>query len=1325
MARRRVTLADLAAALEEDPRARSSRVTRRTTKPRKRRVPLDEAHARSRKGGSPAGPEAAVLRRQVAREVEKVKRGSGPRVDSGDVLRRATPESRRQVRADAPTRRVGRTTVDTGDILSGQRVPAKRPQRPSFTEALTDELTREGAVAKALARLLVPAEKRTVTINGRRARVQGSGLGSLGVTDGGRKVIADAVNLPKNAVIGLYEVGASAKEAAGGDTRRAKRLIDGLDDGVLGQLLVHGDVKGAARAFNEHPLYGALEVTAAGQVAGRGAGAGARAGVAGGRAKRAAGQGRAPLRVEGTNQQLERDYSPNVIVKAAQVLAEKDQRARGLDPNVARGAKRRRLLNQEVDEFASQAEGMRRRGREEAARVGAKIAPVRSGDVRGGRGARTAAAVDRGRSRAAEATSLPGVRGRAERDVVMAAVEGRLRGPESYVADLKRERARLQRVYLEDRARPKDQRQLTAGARRANREQVRALDRALNDPKAMRNAAEVFRAADDYKRAADAIEGDLVKKRALDKEQADTARLRPYGVAVMGLRPARKARAPEHLEERHEQARRAEGSARERLAKARDVELRAKAKVDRLAGANRAMRAGDQAKGKRQRAYYVGDERFARRSEAEAKAKATGKRVRPVALTVREADRTGRAAQAQRRYERAMRERRASVVALRKAVADREASKPTRRVSGLEDADGRRVSTAEIRAHIETHGNREPAFVGQRRSDRGARSFFVNWQGGRKTVDSKRRTGEAARTGAYDASFGALEEHLVRGRGVADAIGSFDDFVGRFGSRRRDGKPYTYDEAVRAADELAEATGMRWLPVRAVPARYDEATREGILEAQGTAAVPQHLESLVQGRLDDSLKPPEGKERLARNVVLVPAQQVQRFAAHQTQGSGTGAKLGQVGTRMFRNTVLPFSMKWLFGNVAEAALRSALAGVTPGDYVRGRRMMNSLRALDDQVWKQADTRLRGGLLFGSADRLNVRRGPEDFEGTMFETPAKAVAFVARLPVVRQTIAGLNVYTRSVFAANRGIERAFQTAAIGKQARRDAQELTGSWWKAARMHEDVAREVARGLLGTPKQVQFGRSLDELLGKYGRFSPGTRRIIQSYAPFLPWFLNAARFSFYTLPARHPVKTALLANVTVALEDEIEAQRKSVPPGDLESAIRTKDGGLVNLARYTPFGLVTKGAAGVADPLLPQIDSAVAALKGQSFTGRPLQLENREDATEAKKLWLAIYTLAEGAVPGVQIIRRVREKGATPYDDSTVFSPKVKPGTASSGAADRILNPLRPTYLSGAAPDLSELSPALRRRVERVQRSAGAGSEREEILRRRAERIQRDAR
>ncbi len=1251
-------------------------------------------------------PSDAELRRQVQREKRRP-----IKVDTGDILKSRTRTTK------VGDRTVVESAAGVGARARGNVRKASLQEKvakvgldavgaaPSYDEVVDLFLEHGRAPAPGIEVYGVPGAKGAIDRKAKDGEKGGALLAAVSppkIKDAGLlgRAIADAINFPKNAVVGTYELGASLSEAlqkhvpvtegvlpGKGSTERGNKLAKNFaDHTVLGQLLVHGDPDAALKAADEHPLYAALDVSLAGQIVGRGAGAVARTGVAGPGVKAAASTRRDPLRVEGTNQTVERRYSPNVIVKSGQVAGERLARRQGHDPNIARGKQRERVLNRNVDEFAAQAESVRRRGREEVVKEAGRMAPVRRGAGAGGRAGRAAAAIDRSRAAAAESSSLPVRKGRPERDVVLAAVEGRLRGPATFREDLLRERTRLDDVFQADRARPKEQREMTAPVRQANREQVKALDRVLNDPRALANAPEVFRAADEYAAHAKKIEDDLIAQKALDPEQATAARVRTYGVAVMGLKPSTKPRAPAHLEQRHAQAGAVAQAKRTVLEDARRAESKAVARRHRLMGVQASARSRRRAAG------------------------------RPAAATLAERRRLAEATDSVKAAAAARRAAEGEFRAARKTHAD---AKPKKTIGGLVDDQGRLVSTAEIVQHIRANGNREPGFVGHRRDQRGAASYFVNWAGGRKTVDGKRRSGEAARTGAYDASYRALEEQLVRGQGVRDAIGTFDEFIGRFGSKRRDGRPYTWAEAERAAGELAEATGMEWTPVRAVPARYDAASREAILDTQGTASTPGHLDSLTLGRLDDAMRPPEGASAGARNVVLVPAQQAERFRQHQTTGTSTAGKAGQVYTRTFRGAVLPFSTKWITGNVAEAVLRSGAHGVTPLDVLRGARVMRELRKLDRQAWRQADARLRGGLLFGAGDKLNVRRASEDFAGTALHTPAQVAEFVGRLPVVRQTLGGLRMYQRAIFALNRGFERAAQTGVIGKVARKEAQELTGSWAKGVRMQEQVAREVARGLLGTPKQVQFARYVDEVLGKYSRFSPSTRRVIQTFAPFLPWFLNAARFVGHTLPVKHPAKTALLTNVEVALQEEIEASREGLPPGSLESAVRLKDGGLLDLARYTPFGAFTGGPEELAAPLLPQIDSVVAALRGQSFTGRPLRLESGERATSSQRLWLALNALVEGSAPGVSILRRAQEGGGTGFDDSTVFSPKVKPGTKRGGAADRILNPLRPTYLGGGgsgaakAPAGSALEREARAILEQ-QRSPAAARQQEALER-----------
>lgn len=1136
----------------------------------------------------------------------------------------------------------------------------------------------------------------------------------------------DIADFPVNAARGLYELGATVNDLAGylpgspqeGSTERAGAMWEGLKASALGQLL-QGDLEGAGQAFAEHPIYSALDFTGAGALAGRAAGAGMRAGLFGAAARGRAGLARADLElVPGTNQRLARSYSPNQIVKEFQLMQERAARRQGLDPNVAEDSvvpwrSRKHLLNREVDEFAAQAEGLRRRGREEVGREAAGMAPTRRGDVAGSRRERAAARVDQAlTSTAAAAADRPGkLTPRAERDVVAAAAEGRLvverngrlaepSSPEEFRAALTRERDRLQDVYRDER------RSMSRRARLGNREQVKSLDRVIGDRKALANYAEVFRAADDYRAAADDLERQLIARGALDPDQAEAAKLRAYAVSVMGAKYDRSMVAPEQMAQRHEAARAAEATARE----ARDA---ARKKVQKLAAA-------------RSRLVGTQSSRRGRRQMDEAggigRQKGTGKATAAERRKLEKATADLRAARA---------EAKAADAKWRQARRDRVKSNPRKYTLGLVDSDGNRLSSAQIREHIAANAGRAPAFFSHRTDESGARSFFVNWFGSRKTVDSKgTRTGESTRVGSHDASYKALEEHLARQKGVVDAIDAFDSFVGRFGMAGPDGKPMTWDDALARAEQAEEVTGVPMVPVRQAPARYDAATREAIMKGQRTGPMPEWFDSLVVRHMDEALADPPAGSRQTANVVLVPAQQVKRFRDHQTTSTSTAGKAGQALTRAFRGTVLPFSTKWLTGNIVEAQLRMLMAGVNPiNDFRAGRMVFREMRKLDEKAWREFDTRGRGGLMYAAGDRLNVRRAADDFEGGVLETPAAVLSATARLPVVRQVLGGLKAYQRAVFALNRGYERYAQTASIGKLARRELREHGRGWAATLKLQEAAAKEVAAGLLNTKTQVRFARELDDMLGKYGRYSPSARRTIQTFAPFLPWYMNAVKFVYYTLPAKHPVQAALLTSAERAFERDIKAHRESVPPGSLEATIPLEDGGLLDVARYSPFGAFTNLPEGFADPLLPQLSSFVNIVQGRSFTGRELQTESGEVPSRGmfgKRTGLAMYSLLESAVPGIAIARRLQENGETPFDDSYIWNPRSKPGTSyGSSAANRVLNPFRPTRLGaptgggegirGSVPDRRQR--LLERRAALLERNEAASARRQELLERRA--------
>jgi len=286
-----------------------------------------------------------------------------------------------------------------------------------------------------------------------------------------------------------------------------------------------------------------------------------------------------------------------------------------------------------------------------------------------------------------------------------------------------------------------------------------------------------------------------------------------------------------------------------------------------------------------------------------------------------------------------------------------------------------------------------------------------------------------------------------------------------------------------------------------------------------------------------------------------------------------------------------------------------------------------------------------------------------------------------------------------------------------------------------MGREAAEEVLRGIENGPKANQFLRHADELLGQYSHFSPGMRQATQTIAPFLPWFLNAARFVYWTMPLHRTTTTAFLLNVEKAYNQEWEDQHKDTPPGSLRYALPTGKGGLVDVARYTPFGLTAPVVAGdpgsLAAPLLPQGSGLVNAAQGKDPFGNDLKVspdsgDKSGRPTGPQLAGIAANQLAESFVPGLAIGRRLREGGSTSFANSTVFSPKVKPGTKhGQSAVRRTFDPFRPIYLKSGGASSGPVSPeqrALMREAQRQvqQQASPAASAEQKALVREAERL-----
>lgn len=860
--------------------------------------------------------------------------------------------------------------------------------------------------------------------------------------------------------------------------------------------------------------------------------------------------------------------------------------------------------------------------------------------------------------------------------------------------------------------------EMSLAGRRANRNRVGAMRALLaqiekGGPRVEKRVAAALARGEQYRRVAANVSQRLVDEKLLTPEQARSAAFIDYAVsrfADEGVHFNPKRMATEADAAAYEQAigakRGAGAAAREAIqAESRARVVLGKAQQRRVDRADRRhaaiVKPGESlgaTRGARVTAYI---DRVMNAAE-------NGERPAVLRMSREEAKDAARVEAARTALNAAVTNRRLAVVGARDAGRAALKAKPRQFVRGLELGDGRKLTQADIEARFRQEYGPDasiPAHVSAAPAAQGAGAYFVNWLSrsrSRKTADTYRKTGRAEQLGISAADEQGAVDALVHSAGVLEAAKNWDRFIGAFGITapegwrgNRDGL-MTWDDAEALAESLASGENAalpshgRLVPVRVAPGRYDEQRILEILQRQAPDAA-ETPKGLISQRVADALagKPPTDAERSRTpNTVLVPENVLKEFDKHQAPSSNELVGLGRAFTNTFRTTVLPLSVKWLAGNVAEAILRLAVAGATPLDVALGRRVIRDLIAHDAEAGASFLARTQGGLLYGTAERASARVGTL-MDDTALEAPAQAVQAIRHAPAVKQAIDGYMAYAHAAFSFNRWIEQQFQAAVIGKEIRRQVAEDTQSWaksWAVAVGHgRDAYRDALEGLTDTPAQVRFARAIDETLGKYSRFSPNMRRLTQNIAPFLPWYLNAVRFVYWSLPVHHPIKTAILANAEQIFAKDMQAQADALPPGDLGANPQRSDGGITPLTRYTPFGAFTTfGREGevlsdnALDPLLPQVQGVYAIAKfGKDVFGRDLQTQ---DGSKPARAALAAYAFLEAFVPLAQVARRLQEHGETGFADSTFWHPRTKPGSSSGRTSlERVFVPWSPTYLS----------------------------------------------
>jgi hypothetical protein len=727
--------------------------------------------------------------------------------------------------------------------------------------------------------------------------------------------------------------------------------------------------------------------------------------------------------------------------------------------------------------------------------------------------------------------------------------------------------------------------------------------------------------------------------------------------------------------------------------------------------------------------YHVGDKRFTLRQDAVEYARAQGVPVREIqrlATTAGEASRVGELSNARRALVTAKERRRSADKAVRQAEKNAKGNPLPETNAGIRYGEnsgrpaGSFLSNDDVKAFLQSRG-RNPntvAYLPHRADVRGQRAHHAQFRpGSRPVLDSgPTRTGSAYLSGVTESSEKLLHDAGVRQKVQLNKARAIDRVVAEHGMRHpawakaQRGEPLTPAEQriVNRGGYLTAKQGLevqrqsegRLVPMRAYNSSLDSETQRIIREElQGPGA----MDSLSQ-RLLENRRVTNAEDKGAPNVVMMDATLVHRLEQH-VRPAGEIEKLFQYANRAFRLAVLPQD-RWLTGNFFENFIvrlgvkGSGLVNI-PGllvDLTAERRILKAGLEHGDPVVRQAAQEIQAQQtdagLFVGGKAATVRRTPGEF---MPERSQRAYGrVVSKLPVVDQMaqmvqqaghfiVAPLHAF----FWVNRhAIENPSARAAFGHEGRAAIQAITGSWIKSLTLGKVAVEQAMRGLVNTPEQEAFMHAQYEMLGKYAGQGPTMRALTQSVAPFLPWMLNAARFVFWTMPAHHTVKTALLVKTQQVMAQDWKELHQNTPPGELRDAIPYK-GGWIDLARYTPYGAsipVIEGGGweSVTGQFTPQLAGIINALGGRDPFGNDLKVEPTKSNPEGKpgtleKLALGAYSAIEAGVPLVSTIRRLREGGATAYGNSTVVTPRTKPGTKHTSALNRTFNPFRPTYLN----------------------------------------------
>lgn len=422
----------------------------------------------------------------------------------------------------------------------------------------------------------------------------------------------------------------------------------------------------------------------------------------------------------------------------------------------------------------------------------------------------------------------------------------------------------------------------------------------------------------------------------------------------------------------------------------------------------------------------------------------------------------------------------------------------------------------------------------------------------------------------------------------------------------------------------------------------------------------------------------------ANESVVVPAEIADRWTRQISLPSRT-ERTGRYVTRQFIRTVLPFSVTWQAGNVADLFTRLVAADArfaVPG--LAGKSGQNLVIAvekaigdLDPHLADELTQALKGH--FGARSTvapLKFSDITQDARAPLIRAAGEKISAVREVGGVKQLANAGRGLTDKAFGVGTKAESAMVRRAAGTAMQQYAKALGHDLAD----HQALARKLAGEFKDDPsKLMEFQRRTLEITGDYVTRGPGLKLTQHTAVPFVQWIKASNKFVFHTLPARHPYKTAFMlwaAAITEPQRRELglsgyitadEARKLGVKPpqeGYLAGALGLPGGKSLPVSPLTSFGEAAGILEGIQQAVTKDdLDDGLETLIGNRvfpFIQTPIRkgLRHGEEVGASRAV--------EALVPGTKQARRVME-GERPHPRSTIRKPI---GTGGRSTTDRIL-------------------------------------------------------